>query len=395
MDYTGPLAAPSQPSLSAWGLVVAFCALLVLPTLDSIFQFDYAPVPNENRMPASLPAARDFRWRKESFAQVEAWFSDHFGFRRRLIRLFQRWSRELGNRVSIDVMPGRDGWLFLTGLRSGEDHRGLLALSARQLDAAKRLLEVRQRRLAALGAGYILVVAPDKQSVNPDRMPEWHGPSRARRLDQFLSHLRDKGCEVPVLDLRPALRVTTAKEQIYFRTDSHWNDRGAYVAATEIVGEVRARFPRLGIGDLPVPRVEGVIPGRVGDLIPMLRSGATEGESTETLGPRLAGVTALDLPQDRLFFPPLRTVNPKGGPTLVMMHDSFGEALRPFVGWAFGESVHVWNELRSYGVMRYDFVAKVRPALVIHEQVERILMNFDFEELLRRDDEEAARAGSK
>lgn len=395
MDPLGPIIAPDQPRATAVGLVITFCLLLIVPTLDSVFHFDYAPVPNENRMPARLPARSEFRWNKEWFAQVEAWFTDHFGFRKRLIRLFQRWSRELGNSINIDVMPGRDGWLFLTGLRSGEDHRGLLTLSPAQLDAAKRLLELRQTRLASLGVRYVVVIAPDKQSVNPNKMPEWHGPSRARRLDQLLEYLRQKGCAVPVIDLRPALRAATADRQTYFRTDSHWNDYGARVGAAETVRRMKEIFPDLAFRDLPAPVVETTIRGYIGDLVPMLRGGLATGEDTESLGPRLASQTAADLPADRLFFPPLRTLNPAPGPTVVVMHDSFGQAWFPCLGWAFGETVYVWNELRLYGVLRYDFVTKTHPAVVIQEQVERILLNLDFEELLRIDDAEAQRAGVK
>ena len=74
------------------------------------------------------------------------------------------------------------------------------------------------------------------------------------------------------------------------------------------------------------------------------------------------------------------------------MHDSFGAAWKPFLGWAFGETVFVWSELKSYGLVRYDFVRKVRPAIVIQEQVERIQLNFDFDDLLRIDGEEAGKA---
>ena len=392
MDPIGPITAPAQPRATAMGLIAAFCLLLILPTVDSIFHFDYAPVPNENRMPARMPAAAEFGWRKESFAQVDAWFTDHFGFRKRLIRLFQRWSRKLGNKINIDVMPGRDGWLFLTGLRSGEDHRGLLTLSPAQLDAARRLLELRQSRLAALGARYVLVIAPDKQSVNPDRMPEWHGPSRARRLDQFLAHLRESGCKVPVIDLRPALLAAVANRQTYFQKDSHWNDYGAHVGAVETVNRLRELFPELGIRELPPAVVEKVIHGYVGDLVPMQMNSSKAGETVESLGPRLAVQTATDLPAERLFFPPLRTINQTAGPAVVVMHDSFGQAWFSSLGWAFGETVFVWNELKLYGIMRYDFVKRVRPAIVIQEQVERIELNLDFEELLRIDGEEAGKA---
>ena len=44
------------------------------------------------------------------------------------------------------------------------------------------------------------------------------------RTDQLCGSLNDLGI---LVDLRPALLAAKARERIYFKTDTHWNDRGA------------------------------------------------------------------------------------------------------------------------------------------------------------------------
>ena len=76
------------------------------------------------------------------------------------------------------------------------------------------------------------------------------------RTDALVRYLRDHST-VPVLDLRPALREARTRERIYHRTDTHWNDRGAFVAYDAII---RA----LGVAGPPVPRAAfeaPVVPG--------------------------------------------------------------------------------------------------------------------------------------
>jgi hypothetical protein len=188
-------------------LIVTFCALLLLPTLDTFFHLDHAPTPNEKRLPSAFP-----RWSepgvsfKTHLAGVEAWFNDHFGFRKRLIRFHHKWKRSLFKESSFsEVIMGRDGWLFYGGGRMIDNHRGTSLLSTSDLCAWQELLEARRDWLARHGIRYLFVVAPNKESIYPEQLPDWLGmPGPTRKLDQFIAHMRAHST-VEVLDLRPAL----------------------------------------------------------------------------------------------------------------------------------------------------------------------------------------------
>ena len=57
-----------------------------------------------------LGGSRDF------IAGIENYFNDHFGFRKRLVRLNHHWKEQLFRTGgSSDAIVGRDGWLFYRG----------------------------------------------------------------------------------------------------------------------------------------------------------------------------------------------------------------------------------------------------------------------------------------
>src|SRR4029077_10039045 len=62
--------------------------------------------------------------------------------------------------------------------------------------------------------------------------------------DQLIAHLAAHST-VPVLDLRPALQQAKPSERLYHRTDTHWNDRGAYVAYAAILSSLTDALPAL------------------------------------------------------------------------------------------------------------------------------------------------------
>ena len=91
---------------------------------------------------------------------------------------------------------------------------------------------------------------------------------RRSRLDQLLAYLGDH-TTVSAIDLREPLLRAKAQEILYFRTDTHWNTRGGYIAYRQILEALSAWFPRSsrcpGPPSSPIPsRPQG------GDLAGML-----------------------------------------------------------------------------------------------------------------------------
>lgn len=131
------------------------------------------------------------------------------------------------------VRLGLDDWLFsVEELQYFDDAR--THQNARIAVMTKAALA-----LKAQGVTLIIALVPDKARVHPQHLnnglyPYWH----ADRYRFILDALRSHGVEVA--DLLPALTPADAESPLYYRTDTHWNQRGAELAAATVAERVKA-----------------------------------------------------------------------------------------------------------------------------------------------------------
>ena len=372
-------------------LIAGFVALLWLPTLDSFFDLDKAPPPNEKRAPAKKPELKteSLHSVREFLAGWEKYFSDHFGFRKRLIRWEHRWKRDLFKESTLsDVIVGRDGWLFFGGDRMIEHYRGTRLFTDEALAKWKKLLETRRDWCQQRGIKYIFVVVPDKHTIYPEYLPEWMTRvGNETKLDQFVAYMR-KNSTVPVLDLRDCLLKAKEQKRVYQFTDSHWNFFGAFVAYQELVKELGHQLPSMepkSLNDF----VQKVQPKGGGDLAEMLSEAQSMPEKDyevfEPVPPlqaiQIETVTNLLNKKWTRSAEPMVTTNPNAQGTAVMFRDSFAGGWVPFLGYNFNRVCYIWQ-------YNWDkaFIEKERPVVVIDEMLERFLNKEHPDFLMEKDD---------
>lgn len=238
-------------AIADWILIVGFLALLVLPMVDRGFAIDPSPQLVENRQLAPFPA-----WPKRPSEfldypkRYEAFWNDHFGMRRSLIRS-NAW---VGFQFGVTQVPivevGKREYLFFSGDFAMDSYRGSKMLSDQELKLWRDELQARQDWLARRNTKYLVVVAPDKQSIYPEVVSSRYKKVVPTNLDRWLAHLA-KNSNVKVLDLRAPLLNAKKLGDTFFKTDSHWNDLGAYVAYQATIGALRDFYPAMK------PRTEG------------------------------------------------------------------------------------------------------------------------------------------
>ena len=184
-------------------------------------------------------------WRAKPLPQwpqkYEAWLNTHFALRAQLIRAHgivrQRWLAAPAG----DVLVGRDDWLFYSGNATMQDFVGRDPLNEAQLALWLAVLEGRRAWLRERGIAYLFVLAPNKSTIYPEKLPALlRAQARPGKMDQLLDYLRAKNSTVPVLDLRPALLALKSREPAYWATDSHWNGAGLAAACDAINARVAA-----------------------------------------------------------------------------------------------------------------------------------------------------------
>jgi hypothetical protein len=208
-------------------------------------------------------------------AAVEAFVQDRIGLRDAAVRAYNGFSFfALRTSPLPDVARGRHGWLFYRAL--GElasdamaDARRSQPLGPRKLNALVEMILARERLVSSWGGRYLFVVAPNKSSIYPEELPSALTPiGRGKPLDQLAARLTPAPAGA-LLDLTPALLAAKGRAEIYYRTDSHWNQIGALHGLIAIMKVLRQDHPGLSVpdeGDLAIQRSDG----DGGDLAVML-----------------------------------------------------------------------------------------------------------------------------
>jgi hypothetical protein len=355
-------------------LIAVFLAVITLPLLARALPLDTAFALTENRKPAPFPAISLKGWVLVTFPRrFEKYWNDSFGFRRLLIRWHSFGKIALGVSPSPKALIGKSGYLFYTHERSLEYFRGVTPFTPAELERWQQELERREAWLRARGIRFLVLVAPNKETIYPEFMPDVYRRTRPdSRLDQLLEHLRRRRSPVEVLDLREPLRLAKARERIYHRTDTHWNDAGAYIAYGEILRRLHPWFPEVSAEPRPAERAVRVKSG--GDLARLLALEDRFPEESIDMAPRqprrarpvaFAAPAGVSNPEDFSAF----ECDGCGGPRVIMYQDSFNTNLAPFLSEHFSRIVYGANSR-----LLPELFERERPALFLHELVERVLM---------------------
>jgi len=365
------------------GLPLLFLLLIFLPLADMVFKI-CEPLPiKEKRRLADTPR---FEWRKPwSFLEEsESYFNDHFGFRTHLLYQHNRLTVGLfGVSPTDKVIIGRQGWLFMareSETRNELDYfRQLTLLTPQQVRHWRNMLRQRRRWLEERGIAYMFIVVPNKSTVYSEFMPanirRRHGQSR---LDQLLAALARED-DFPVIDLRETLAAAKRSYRIYNKTDSHWNELGAFFAFEKIMARLARIYP-----ELDRPALEDFIieysDRNGGDLALMLSLQKVQfREQTIRLRPKIPVATRLLRPK-RSLGPYIRETSSECPsatlPTLLLVHDSFVHQLKPLLNPRFRRIIYIWD----WGLHFFkDAIEEEKPEIVIEEITERVLADLVLE----------------
>ncbi|WP_051261538.1 alginate O-acetyltransferase AlgX-related protein [Desulfovibrio inopinatus] len=284
---------------------------------------------------------------------------------------------------SASVITGKDGWMYLAKDGSRDvlmEHRSATPLTEPELQALRDDYQARADWLAQRGKHYMLVVAPSKETIYPEYLPEiFKQVGKTSRLDQALDYLKAHST-LDVVDLRPVLLDAKKKTQIFYATDSHWNVRGAFVGYRMMMEEIRKIIPStpvLSRKDFNEDSFDEV----PGDLSFMLGLQDYVKETRYyylSKKPAKARPVTLTDQNVEFFQPPLCSVIEDSKlPRGIFFHDSFFWELLPFVAESFSEGVYVWMKPPHDGAPRFfdkALITEVNPDIVVDEITERFFL---------------------
>jgi hypothetical protein len=251
-----------------------------------------------------------------------------------------------------------------------EHYRGTLLFTPDQLQDWKTLLEQYRDWFAQRGIKFLFVVAPDKQSIYPEYLPSWMNKvSSETKLDQFFAYMKMHST-VDVLDLRQTLLENRSMEPLYLKTDSHWNQLGAFFAYQRLVNELAVQLLP-GARPMPLDAFERTnVPAPPGDLTAMAGTDSSESNAI-LLNPKASLPPLGIIAQPYQTGPLVVTRNPHVEGSAIVYGDSFVNYWVPLLGYNFWQVSYFNNHFLTSKFIDVELFKHEKPTLVIVEVIER------------------------
>jgi alginate O-acetyltransferase complex protein AlgJ len=356
-------------------LAAGFLLVIGLPLAANIVGRDGGDQEAENRDLAKFPK---FEGTWDSVVSwpngLDAWFQDHFGFRSTLVRWYGE-SRYYGLQVSpsAQVVRGNEGWLYYADDAGLDDYTNENPLPPGEIENWRQAILRARDWCRAHGIAYVFTIPPDKPVIYPEYYDNTVLQlSPVSRADQVFTSTLDTGV---VIDVRQSLLAGKSRERLFHKTDTHWNDRGAFLAYQQIIDAVHRQLP----------------------AVPPARDRSLFNVTSRMLSGRdlaaIIGLKRVMSEEDLLLVPKTPhayvVVEPRGSyatagegrivteipgsslPRAVIFRDSFTSSLAPYLSEHFSRAVYLWQN--NFDV---DDVLKERADVVIEEIVGRHLHNF-------------------
>jgi hypothetical protein len=297
--------------------------------------------------------------------------STNFRWRRDLINFYVHFRLSARDRIYNNVIIGKNGWFFLSGDGSITDYQNIDPLNKKKLLNLQKNLDQLSMELKQKGITLLVVIPPNKTTIYSQDMPvQIPVIGSTSRLDQFVQHMKLNG-RTSILDLRPVLLDASHSQQVYYRTDTHWNDLGAYYGYAATLNALSSDYPQIkphGRSDFRY-----IYAGNSTHELPLLMGLSSYLEADWVMVPDFE----VHLDESKIALPDgryIRTVTnvEKQLPELLVFGDSFYGALAHFVEPHFSR-VKTIPFTYEDGIWSLDWIQHENPDVVIIEVVERYI----------------------
>jgi hypothetical protein len=345
--------------------VVTFLVRLTGPGLLGLAGVSGIEDFTENRNPNPPPK---LQWQdpKKFFSTLDLFLADQFGLRPLFITAVDFAKLQINVSGNPSVIVGADHWLFW---QCGLCQTSRSGVPQQEIDDYAKTFIERQTFVEAMGAHFTFLVAPRKEMVYREYLPEWTrppGPSTAVR--SLRAAVQSSNMDV----VYPVEAMVSAKKNfnLYYKYDMHWAPPGAMVGAKTLINHLHGLYPQVRafneddfvIADPGIPRYR--YDNNQFDLVVLAGVPSLRERSADVT--RRGGWTSKETDWAGIF-----TKDNSSDPTIVVYSDSFGDApaFRQIVAEYFRRAVFVnvySGDLASQHQFPTDILLAERPDFVIY-----------------------------
>lgn len=275
-----------------------------------------------------------------------------------------------GEIISDQVAEGQDKWLFYKSKTDGDsisDFEGTGLHTPEEMEQVAQAALNTQEEIEKRGIRFVILVAPNKENVYSEYMPEIYKHAEISRTDILIEYLQNKG--VNIVSPKKELLEEHSEHQLYYRYDTHWNQLGAYIGVRDTLQNWNISIPELSDRNISAESINGNYHyGCDDDLAKLvgLRSVFSDETDYEIDGNVPMDWTQFKIEQDNEIISHFHNDNAAVSSGILLVGDSFRSAMVPALKEQF-EDVYVVHRL----FYSPDMIDDIAPEYMIAEYVER------------------------
>jgi len=283
------------------------------------------------------------------------------------------------------VIESENGWLFLGNsfedAKAMSESKGLLVFTKKELTILKANLLNKKKWLDKNNIKFYIAIAPNKHSVYGEMIPikQYNRKTKLEQVDSICNSLNidfiNLGNKFPKNQKRP----------LYYKTDTHWNDLGAFYGFQATYEAIKKDYPSTTFKPYTLDSLNLTVSESVyvGDLNGMLKNKRTENHfSLNFKTPQNSTILEKRLPIPLNYNKnpnqyESRFMNSINKLKIIILHDSFMPFYSKYIKENFGETLFIWNHR-----FEKELIQSEKPDILYYEIVERsidILLEDNYE----------------
>lgn len=303
----------------------AFLLLCLLPAAGMLFLPPTQAAGNERLTPVPQMKKEDGSVNTEVLTQASDYVADHFALRQEMVTL-NAWlhTKLLATSPAPDVIYGKNGWLYYG--KTLHDYRNQSTLTEGEARQIVQTIAQMQEFCQARGAEFLFTIAPNKNSLYPEQMPlRYLRSDSLGNYEMIAPLLAEYG-----INYADLFAFFDAQEEIlYHKTDSHWTNRGAALAHDFLMQTLGLPYTAFADEAYEVGQTHR------GDLYEMLYPKGTMLENQQHYQMSFTYVREPRSAEDIMI--ETTSAAAQNG-HLLLIRDSFGNALHPFMAEDFAST---------------------------------------------------------
>ncbi len=224
--------------------LATFFALLFVPMLHIS---DAEKSTQENRMLAKYkPIFKDNKFNLNFGRDFDAWFSDRFWGREKIIKLVSNLTYNLSSIYSNKkaVYLKENGWMFNFPLVDNP-------VSDSKIKEINRTIVKLDKFLEDKGIKFYILLVPQKESIYQNELLDYgYDFQKDEKFQRKIHQIIDANTKNQIIYPYQELMEAKQQDYVFFKQVHHWTDWGAYQGYQSLMARIKSDFPDINIVSL-------------------------------------------------------------------------------------------------------------------------------------------------